>query len=176
MSKNSKTTIREVIDYLLELRADLAYEEVDRQKKWSIERKQKYVSDILNTMDYIIGNFGDNLNDDLDLSRLVDIDDKLIKLNSLLSIEEKEPKVIYIEKQIIKVKEVIGLAEQQKKIQAKKIISAKEFTEIYGDSKKSQENYRGRLNHPLPYRQKVEGGEITYIVDEVEKWLENGHK
>ena len=49
-------------------------------------------------MDYILGNFGDNIDNNLDLSKLVDIDDKLIKLNSLLSISEKNVKVITIEK------------------------------------------------------------------------------
>ncbi len=58
------------------------------------------MNDILNSMDYILGNFGDkeSLNYDLDLSKLSDIDDKLIKLNSLLSMSEKNVKVITIEK------------------------------------------------------------------------------
>jgi len=61
-------------------------------------------------------------------------------------------------------------------LQAKKIITVKEFAEIYSISKTSQQNYRSRLYDPLPYHQKVEGGKITYIVDEVEKWFENQHK
>lgn len=72
--------------------------------------------------------------------------------------------------------QLVNMEEQIRKIQAKKYISVKEFTEIYGDSKKSQEGLRGRLNDPLPYRQKVEGGKITYVVEEVEKWLINQHK
>ena len=61
-------------------------------------------------------------------------------------------------------------------LQAKKILTVKEFAEIYSISKTSQQNYRARLHDPLPHHQKVEGGKITYVVDEVEKWFENQHK
>jgi len=61
-------------------------------------------------------------------------------------------------------------------LQAKKNITVKELAKLYNISKTSQQNYRSRLNDPLPYHQKVEGGKITYIVEEVEKWLENQHK
>ena len=61
-------------------------------------------------------------------------------------------------------------------LQAKKNVTVKELAEIYNISKTSQQNYRARLYNPLPYHQKVEGGKITYIVDEIEKWLENQHK
>jgi hypothetical protein len=50
------------------------------------------------------------------------------------------------------------------------------MTLIHNMSKTSQQNYRERLYDPLPYHQKVEGGKITYIVEEIEKWLENQHK
>lgn len=62
------------------------------------------------------------------------------------------------------------------RIQAKKYITVKEFSEIYNVSISSQQNYRGRLYDPLPYHQKVQRGKITYIVDEVEKWLENQYR
>ena len=54
--------------------------------------------------------------------------------------------------------------------------TVKEFAKIYDISKTSQQNYRTRLQDPLPYHQKVEGGKITYVVDEVEKWFENQHQ
>lgn len=65
---------------------------------------------------------------------------------------------------------------QMKKIQAKKYITTKEFKEIYNVSISSQAQYRGRLHDPLPYHQKVEGGKIVYVVEEVRKWFENQHK
>ena len=90
-------------------------------------------------------------------------DNPLVKLNHLLVKEEQY-------------KEVLDIEQQMKKIQSKKNITVKEFTEIYNVSKTSQQNYRGRIHDPLPYHQKVEGGKITYNVEEVEKWFENQHK
>lgn len=87
----------------------------------------------------------------------------VVKLNELLDKQEQ-------------IKEVVDLAEEMKKIQVKKNITVKEFSEIYNISKTSQQNYRGRLHDPLPYHQKVEGGKIVYVVDEVEKWFQNQHK
>ncbi len=87
----------------------------------------------------------------------------LVKLNKLLKQEERYKEILEIEKQMIK-------------IQSKKNISVKEFAEIYNVSKTSQQNYRGRLDNPLPYHQKVEGGKIIYNVEEVEKWFENQHR
>ena len=62
------------------------------------------------------------------------------------------------------------------KIQQKKNITVKEYTEIYDMSKGAQETARGRLHDPLPYHQIVPGGKITYNVEEVEKWRENQYK
>lgn len=67
-------------------------------------------------------------------------------------------------------------AEKIETIQAKKNITVKEFAEIYNISRTSQQNYRSRLNDPLPYHQKVEGGKIVYVVEEVEKWFGNQHR
>ena len=61
-------------------------------------------------------------------------------------------------------------------IQEKKYITVKEFEEVYNVSKTSQQNYRGRLYDPLPYHQKVQGGKIVYVVEEVENWFANQHK
>jgi len=90
-------------------------------------------------------------------------DERLITLNNLLKKEERNPAVLDIE-------------EQMRKIQAKKYISVKEMTLIHNMSKTSQQNYRERLYNPLPYHQKVAGGKITYIVEEIEKWFENQHR
>jgi len=86
-----------------------------------------------------------------------------VKLNKLLKQEERYKEILEIEKQMIK-------------IQSKKNISVKEFAEIYNVSKTSQQNYRGRIHNPLPYHQKVEGGKITYNVEEVEQWFDNQYK
>ena len=86
-------------------------------------------------------------------------DKPLIKLNNLLKREEQYKEVLEIEKQMAK-------------IQSKKIISVKEYKEIYGESEKAQENDRNRIKNPLPYHQKKKGGKIKYYVEEVEEWRE----
>ena len=86
-------------------------------------------------------------------------DERLIALNNLLKQEERYQEVLEIEK-----------------LQVKKYISVKELTILHKMSKTSQQNYRERIHDPLPYHQKVAGGNITYIVKEIEQWLENQHK
>jgi hypothetical protein len=44
-----------------------------------------------------------------------------------------------------KVKPIVDIEQEMKKIQAKKYITVKEFSEIYNISKTSQQNYRGTL-------------------------------
>jgi len=66
--------------------------------------------------------------------------------------------------------------QKMKKIQAKKYITTKEMEEIYNISVSSQKDYRGRLNDPLPFNQKIFRGKITYTVEDIEKWLKNQNK
>jgi len=94
---------------------------------------------------------------------IADFDKPLVKLNNLLDVKERNQKVVEIEQQLAK-------------LNAKKILTVKEFSDKYSIGKTSQQNYRQRLRDPLPYHQKVEGGKITYYVDEVEKWFENQYK
>lgn len=47
---------------------------------------------------------------------------------------------------------------------------------MFNVSKSSQRDYRSRLKNPLPYHQKIEGGKIVYVVNEVEKWFSNQYK
>ena len=72
--------------------------------------------------------------------------------------------------------EVLEVQKHMAKIQSKKFITIKEYTDIYGASKTSQQGYRGRRKNPLPYKQEVEGGKILYSIEEVEKWRDNGYK
>lgn len=88
---------------------------------------------------------------------------RVIELNETLDDDEK-------------LQEVADLELEIRKMQSKKNITVKEFAEIYNVSKTSQQNYRSRLYDPLPYHQKVQGGKIVYVVEEVEQWFENQHK
>jgi hypothetical protein len=72
--------------------------------------------------------------------------------------------------------EILEIQKEMVKLQSKKIITVKEFTELYSVSKTSQQNYRGRLNDPLPFKQRFTDGKITYEVEKVNEWFSNGHK
>ena len=73
-------------------------------------------------------------------------------------------------------KEVLEVEKEMTKIQTKKYITTKDMRDIYNISISSQKDYRGRLNDPLPFQQKVFRGTITYVVEDIEKWLKNQHK
>ena len=66
--------------------------------------------------------------------------------------------------------------EEMARIQEKKYITVKQFSEIYNISKTAQQGFRGRLRDPLPFRQTVPRGKITYVVKEVEEWFGNQNK
>lgn len=59
------------------------------------------------------------------------------------------------------------------KIQKKKYINVKEFTEIYGKSSDWQRDRRSRIKNKLPFMQEKLGSNIMYKVEEVEIWFEN---
>jgi len=66
-------------------------------------------------------------------------------------------------------------AQEIEKIQAKKYITVKEFTEIYNYSSDWQKNRRSRIHDHLPYQQTKNGGKITYVVSEIETWFQNNN-
>jgi hypothetical protein len=74
--------------------------------------------------------------------------------------------------------EVLEVRKYMAKLQSKEFITIKEFTELFGASKTSQQDYRGRRKdkNPLPYKQEKEGGRILYNMNEVRKWRDNGYK
>lgn len=111
---------------------------------------------------HLINSFPDN---DYDLAKenndtMERFDERLITLNNLLKKEQQN-------------KDVLDIEADMRKIQAKKYINTKQFEEIYNISISSQRDFRGRLEDALPYHQKKFRGTITYIVEEVEKWLNN---
>lgn len=146
MNKKSKETIKEVIEDLLKLR------------KMQINKNR-----IMDVPFVDNEEFNQQLKEKRDERTVETFDIPLVKLNKLLKFSEQYEEVIDIEKQM-------------KKIQAKKYITTAEMEEIYNISISSQKDYRGRLNDPLPFQQKVFRGKITYIVEDIEKWLKNQHK
>jgi hypothetical protein len=134
-----------------DMEAVAEYYESIKEAKLSIEDKIHY--DIVELIKKIRG----------PEEEVLKLSDTIFKLNKILDSDEQ-------------VKEIIDIEEQMKKIQTKKYISIKEFELIYGKSKTSQQSLRGRLKDPIPYRQTVKNGAITYEVDAVEKWFKNQHK
>lgn len=179
MDKKSKEIIKEAIEYFLKVRFNANFNRVNKISN----EKTKNINDLKSNDEFEYNKVSSIYHRQLEkkhflsqyrengLSVLEDgsekynrsFDEQLIKLNSLLDKKDQ-------------IKEIVDLEQQMKKIQAKKFITVKEFTEIYNISKTSQQNYRGRMHDPLPYHQKVAGGKIVYVVEEVEKWFENQHK
>ena len=89
-----------------------------------------------------------------------EFDKPLVKLNKLLDTSNQIDTVLEIEKQMAK-------------IQAKKTITVKEFTEIYSFSADWQKNRRSRIKNRLPSQQTISGGKITYDKSEIEIWFSN---
>ena len=92
------------------------------------------------------------------------------------TLKDKQDKEINEYMQHNQNKEVLETVKNINKIQAKKYITTKEMEDIYNISVSSQKDYRGRLNDPLPFNQKVFRGKITYTVEDIEKWLKNQNK
>lgn len=86
----------------------------------------------------------------------------LIRLNNLLEEKDKD-------------KDIIKLEEKMNEIQAKRIISVREFTKIYNYSSDWQKNRRSRIKDRLPFIQVTENGKITYNVKDIEIWFENNN-
>lgn len=152
--------IKETISDLLKIRQKRYDEYIDSlmREEWAL--------DALNTDSTgFVWDFETKKKDEKEIwdEFVTDFDLPLIKLNSLLEKQHQNDEVLQIEKNMVK-------------LHGKKYLSVKEFEEKYNMSKSSQQQYRSRLYDSLPYHQKVEGGKIIYIVDEVEKWFENQHK
>lgn len=148
MDKKTKETIQEVIEEILDIRkAQVINDWLEKNSPSSENTSKRTKAHSKPKHDAIYKR----------------LDNSLVKLNGLLSKKDQ-----YLE--------VLDIEEQMRKMQAKKYITRKEFAEIYNISISSQDVYRGRLYDPLPYHQKVAGGKVVYVVDEVEKWFANQHK
>ncbi|MDO9208736.1 MAG: hypothetical protein Q7T91_10850 [Sulfuricurvum sp.] len=180
-----KEVIKEVIEDLLKIRQKRYDELMDAMiiQEWSLgacdneENLNGYLEitegvkathsfgEKKNNTDDIIDICGEKKKDEKDIWNdfVADFDPPLIKLNNLLDRENQNDEVLQIEKNMAK-------------LHSKKNLTVKEFEEKYNMSKSSQTQYRSRLRDPLPYHQKVQGGNITYAVEEVERWLENQDK
>lgn len=65
------------------------------------------------------------------------------------------------------------VSNKQSDIETKSVLSVDELEKRYNISKTQQKALRARFRNPLPYRQLVANGKITYVVKDVEQWLAN---
>lgn len=149
MTKNEKSELKIAIEDLLKLRK----QEITKNEfleKPSIQSEE-------------FQSLNDKIKEQNDKNTIEAFDIPLVRLNNLLQKADQFDEVLEIEKHM-------------RKIHSKKYITVKEMTEIYNIAKTSQQDYRGRQYNALPYHQKVMGGKITYVVEEVDHWLVNQHK
>lgn len=196
MDKKSKEQIKEIIKDIIQIRDDHFYKYIQDQEELNFYKNvlPNAPEDTFNELSEVYSQLGisqeeidhiaqinkpteeeleEQVNNVLSIYQVeygniwskyvFEFDGPLVKLNKLLKKEDQFQEILEIEKYM-------------RKIHSKQYITVKEFTEIYGYSKTSQQNYRGRLNDPLPYRQVKFGGKITYDVEAVEQWFENQHK
>ena len=90
--------------------------------------------------------------------------------------EELLNKIATLEKTIIDLSKKLSQQLEQIPISEKKLITVKEFDNVYSISVEQQRILRGRFNDPLPHVQIKDRGNILYNPKEVEKWLENYKK
>ena len=150
MNKHEKSELKLAIKELLELRA----KEIEKNK--FLEQPEIASEELRESLLKKIKEKNDE-------NTIEAFDIPLVRLNRLLARSDQFEEVLEIEKEMTK-------------LHAKKVLTVKELAERYNIGKTSQQNYRARLHDPLPYHQKVLGGKITYVVEEVEEWLENQHR
>ena len=81
-------------------------------------------------------------------------------------IDKLENIIIDISKKLMEQSSSISIAD-------KKMITVRDFEELYSISEEAQRKLRKRINDPLPFVQIVEGGNVLYDCNEIGKWLEN---
>lgn len=157
MDKKATNVIREVIKSLLEKRFMVAYEKSGKDLSELYRNKQAHKD-----FNRLVREKGLYEALKIDPVHTKFYDRQLIKLNNILEVEEKNQEVLEIEKQMAK-------------LQSKKYITVKQFTEIYSYSSDWQKNRRGRIHDPLPFRQDGLNKKISYVVNDIENWFENNN-
>ncbi len=149
MDKKSKEIIKEVIDDILKLRKKKLKLDINDDSSFFYPN-EKSQNEKKERIEY------------RQQRTIYEYDIPLVKLNNILEKEDRYQEVLEIEKEMTK-------------LQAKKYITVKEFSEIYGFSADWQKNRRGRIHDHLPFRQTLNKGKITYEVKEIETWFENNN-
>ena len=81
-------------------------------------------------------------------------------------VESLETIIIDISKKLMEQSLIIPISE-------KKMISVKDFEELYSIGEEAQRKLRKRIKDPLPFVQIIERGNVLYDCIDIGKWLEN---
>lgn len=162
MDKGQIKLLQDIIENLNEIQVETRYKTIEYFKSFDY---MKHIKDPDLISEEELSKVDEKLDKANDLINFYDNKhfELMFKLNNLLNYKDKN-------------KEVLKLEEKMREIQVKKFITVRDFEKIYNISSSSQKGLRGRLNDPIPYHQKVQGGKIVYVVEEVEKWFENQYK
>lgn len=147
MDKKSKEIIKEVIDDILKLRKKKLKLDINDDSSFFYPN-EKSQNEKKERIEY------------RQQRTIYEYDIPLVKLNNILEKEDRYQEVLEIEKEMTR-------------LQAKKYITVKEFTEIYGKSADWQRNRRGRIRNRLPFMQEKLGSGIMYKVEDLEVWFQN---
>lgn len=90
--------------------------------------------------------------------------------------DELKTKIESLGQIIVDISQKLKEQANQIPISEKKLITRKEFEELYGIQEETQRILRNRTNDPLPYTQLTPRGNIYYEPKKVDKWLENYKK
>lgn len=161
MDKKSKEVIKEAIFFLLKMRSNRLFNQEFGENSNGNDDGYMKAQFRKKTLHDYKNNGLTNIVDE-NLEYIDSLDKQLISLNSILDKKDK-------------VQEVLDIEQYMKKLQSKKYINVKEFTEIYGYASDWQKNRRGRIRDRLPFHQEKRGGKIIYNVKEIEQWFENNN-
>lgn len=86
--------------------------------------------------------------------------------NSIIGTKEE---MINLTTSLLNIKEQLP----SESIADKKLISVKEFEDVYSIAEETQRKLRGRLKDPLPFVQLTPRGNVLYNTKIIDKWMEN---
>lgn len=89
------------------------------------------------------------------------------------STAELKTKIDNLENIIIDISKKLMEQSSSIPISDKKMITVKDFEELYSISEEAQRKLRKRIKDPLPFIQIIERGNVLYDCKEIGKWFEN---
>ena len=146
------------------------YEAENFEKEWDFH----YAVDIINEFKAIVKNEDDYADLILANNKIIEYQAIYVKVENNDNNELRE-KMSSIKKAIIILSKQLEEQKQALPISEKKLITVKEFEEVYSMKEEAQRKLRGRFKNHLPFTQIIERGSVWYDPKKIDKWLENYH-